>query len=120
MSPSFSLKPTFWLPPGRVCVCVLLIALVVYNPFAALGGSSGRLSYETLARNRASIGSGELQHFSPVSNPDVQMELDVDLRGMGPAVPIQQEQPTRDRHHAELPSQPALLSAVWFRPPPSL
>lgn len=119
MDPSLSLKPRFWLPRGRACVCVLLIALVVYNPFAALGGSTGRLSYETLARNRASIGSGELQHFSPVSNPDVQSDLALDLQGMGSAVSIEQQQPARDQH-TELPSEPSLLSAVWFRPPPSL
>jgi hypothetical protein len=119
MNPSFRLKPKCWLPHWRVCVCVLLAALVLFNPFSLLKGSSGQRSYDELARNRASIGSSELQHFSPVSNPDVQPELAVDVQGARSAVCAQEEQPVRARREV-LPPQPALLAGVWFRPPPSL
>jgi hypothetical protein len=116
LTPSLKRRPT---PrPWEVCVCLLLIALVVYNPFAALNGSTGRLSYENLARNRASVGSGELQQFSPVSNPDVHSDLDVELRDAEPVTCVREAQPDRKQQEA-IPSEPAPLAGVWFRPPPS-
>jgi hypothetical protein len=93
--------------------------LVVYNPFAALNGSSYRLSYEKLARNRASLGASELQHFSPVSSPDSQIELNVDLLSAEPRSCPQESQSCRDQQ-ALIPVEPELLAGVWFRPPPSL
>ena len=114
-----SLRPTYWLPPWRVCLCVFLIVLVVYNPFAALNGPSGNLSYDQLARNRASVGASELQHFSPVSNPGVQSDLDVDARAAVLIRCIQEHQPCRDQRE-EFPLEPAMLAEIWFRPPPSL
>lgn len=119
MSSRLSFKPALSLPSWRVCLCVLLMAFVVYNPFAALSGSSGHLSCERMARHRASIGSSELQHFSPVSNPDVHTDLEVDVRGAEPAPCVQENQPGRDQLEI-IPSEPALLAGVWFRPPPSL
>jgi len=119
MGPSLSLRPRFQFPPWRVCICVLLIGLVIYNPFAALNGSSGRLSYDRLARNRAAVGSSELQHFSPVSNPDVPNEVEVEIRGVQP-VRCEQEHSTPHEDGRAVPQEPALLTGVWFRPPPSL
>jgi hypothetical protein len=117
LTPSQKSRPT---PrPWQICVCLALVALVVYNPFAALNGSSSHLSYEKLARNRASVGSGELQHFSPVSNPDVPADLDADLRDAEPAICVRETQPDRTQEQA-IPSEPELLAGVWFHPPPSL
>ena len=115
---ALSLKRRPTVRPWQVCLCLLLMALVVYNPFTALNGSSGRLSYENLARNRASVGSGELQHFSPVSNPDVHSDLDVDSRDTEPVTAVRKTQPDRTQQEA-IPSEPGLLAGVWFRPPPS-
>jgi hypothetical protein len=115
---TFSLKRRPTPRPWHVCVCVLLIALVLYTPFSALNGSSGRLSYENLARNRASVGSGELQHFSPVSNPDMHSDLDVDSRDPERVIAARETQPDRTQQQA-IPSELGLLAGVWFRPPPS-
>lgn len=119
MSPHLSLRLRPGLPEWRVCLCVLLIALVVYNPFSALNGSPNRLSYDKLASNRGSIGSSELQHFSPVPSPDTQIELDVDLLSAEPATCVQESQSRRDQQEL-IPAEPELLAGVWFRPPPSL
>jgi hypothetical protein len=120
MSPNLSARPSSRLPGWQVCLCVFLIALVVYNPFAALNGSpSGCLSYEQHARNRSSIGAGELQHFSPVSDPEVPINTDVELRGTEPVRCVQENWPGPDQLKV-IPSEPALLTGVWFRPPPSL
>jgi hypothetical protein len=116
LTPSLKRRPK--LRVWQVCVCLLLIALIVYNPFTALNGSSGRLCFEKLARNRASVGSGELQHFSPVSNPDVHSDLDVDFRDAEPVKCVRETQPDRTQQEA-IPWEPALLAGVWFRPPPS-
>ena len=119
MSSHLSLRLRVGLPHGRVCLCLLLIALVVYNPFAALSRSSDHLSYDKLASNRASIGASELQHFSPVSSPDSQIELAVDLLTVEPKGCAQESQLRRDQQ-VLIPVEPELLAGVWFRPPPSL
>ena len=119
MSSHLSFRPRPGLPNWRVCLCLLLIMLVVYNPFGALSGSSDRLSYDKLARNRASIGSSELQHFSPVSSPDSRVESYVDVLSAEPRSCAQESQPRRDRQEW-IPAEPELLAGVWSRPPPSL
>jgi hypothetical protein len=119
MSPGPNIRQLSWLPSWQVCLCVLLVALVIYNPFTALNGSSNCLSYDQLARNRSSIGAGELQHFSPVSNPEVQSATDVELRGAEPVQCVQGKRRGPDQSTIA-PSEPALLTGVWFRPPPSL
>jgi hypothetical protein len=112
------LNRSHWHPSWRVSICVLLIALVVYNPFVALKGSSGNLSYEKLARNRATIGSSEMQHFSPVLNPTVQPDLNVEARAAEPAAAVQENQPGMDQREV-IVLQPELFANLWFRPPPT-
>lgn len=119
MRTGLSLKPQSWPPRWRVCVCVLLVVLVIYNPFSALSGFSGNLSYDQLARNRASIGAGELQQFSPVSNPELQTVPDVDLRGEELPRSAPERPLSRDQQDVTA-LEPAVLAGVWFRPPPSL
>ncbi len=43
----------------RVWICVLLGALLLYNPFAALYFSRDTIEVHTLQRNRASVGASE-------------------------------------------------------------
>ena len=118
MRPSLKLKATCWLPRWQVCLSVLLILLVLYNPFSALAGYCGSPSYDKLACNRASIGSSELQHFSPVSNPGLHSDLDVVLLSAELLRSSQETEPGKDQRE-EIPSEPAKLAGVWFRPPPS-
>jgi hypothetical protein len=110
-------------PAWRACVCLLLIALVLYNPFAAANTSSGSLSYDNLARHRASIGSGELDPFSPVSNADLEVPANaaVILPGDEPAPCAQENRAGTNRQEERVaPLEPALLAGFWFRPPPAL
>jgi hypothetical protein len=111
-------RASHWHRIWRVCTCVLLIGLVVYNPFAALRGSSGNLSYEKLARNRATIGSSEMQQFSPVLNPTVQPDIDVEVRGAEPAAAVQESQPGMEQREVIF-LQPEEFANLWFRPPPT-
>jgi hypothetical protein len=118
MRSSVNSKATCWLPRWQVCLSVLLILLVIYNPFSALSGYSGSVSYDKLARNRASIGSSELQHFSPVSNPGLHSDVAVALLSAELLRCAQESEPGADQRE-ELPPEPAKLAGVWFRPPPS-
>jgi hypothetical protein len=97
---------------------VLLIFLVIYNPFSALSGYSASVSYDKLARNRATIGASELQHFSPVSNPEVHSDVAIALLSAELLRCAQETESCADQRE-EIPSEPAKLAGVWFRPPPS-
>jgi len=102
-----------------VSISLLLIALILYNPFTGLSKSSNHLSYEELARNRANLGAGELQHFSPVSNHLTQLDIDVNTKDARPAASLPEYLTGKDQPEL-LPVEPERLAGVWFRPPPSL
>ena len=112
------LNSRHWRPRWRVCICLLLIGLIVYNPFVALRGTSGNLSYARMARNRATIGSSELQHFSPEPNPTLQPDLDVEVSGAEPATPVQASHAGMVQREVS-PLRPELSASLWFRPPPA-
>lgn len=115
---SLILNPKNWQAAWRFGICVLLICLVVYNPFAAVGTAPSNLSYAQMARNRATIGSSELQKFSPVPDPMVQPDFDVEARGAEPATAVRENQ-TGMVQREETPFQPELGASLWFRPPPT-
>ena len=103
----------------QAVVCLLLAALLLYNPFVGLIHSQTGLLVHHLARNRATAGSAELRHFSPVSNGvDADVQLEERTGGITPASSGQEFRLT-----------PALTrnfiinldfsSNLWFRPPPS-
>ena len=112
------LSPRQWQSSWQACICVLLIGLALYNPFVALSGTSGNLSYEKLARNRATIGSSELQQFSPVLDPSVHLDLGVEVSGTEPVAAVQETQPGMVQREVT-PLQPELYASLWFRPPPT-
>jgi hypothetical protein len=102
----------------RVCVPLLLIGLLLYNPFVALTSHSDGLSYQALARHRATVGASELQHYSPVQGDNAQIEVAVDAIFFGRIV----EQADKRFHFVPndtLPQRPELDTSVWFRPPPA-
>ena len=114
---SVILNPTNSQVTWRFCVCVVLICLVIYNPFAAATAAPSHLSYAQMARNRATIGSSELQKYSPVADPIVQPDFDVEVRGAECAATVQESQPGMIQRE-ETPFQPELCASLWFRPPP--
>jgi hypothetical protein len=105
------------LPGWQMWICVLLIGLVLYNPFVALCHEGGSLCYEKLASNRAAVGSGELQHFSPVPDSTEQPDADVDVSRTEPPKTAE-ESYSRLFEQEVTPMQAEQLAGVWFRPPP--
>jgi hypothetical protein len=103
----------------QAVVCLLLAGLLLYNPFLSLIHSPAGLSLHHLSRNRATVGSGELQPFSPVSRDMAADVLPAERTGEIIAKAGGQEillatDLTRDRVIT-----PDFSSNLWFRPPPS-
>ena len=104
----------------QVLLCLLLVGLMLYNPFAGLWGVGDGLSYDHLARNRATVGASELQHFCPVSNSAAsQVELDVDIPATG-MLPFAREEFSRTELQETFPPQTKFSTELWNKPPPSL
>ena len=101
----------------RVWMCVLLAALLLYNPFAALYYSHGTIEVHTLQRNRATVGSSELQHFSPVQDEIQKANIDLEANREELAVPAGSFVTRVFEREVEVP-QSDIVSKVWSRPPP--
>jgi hypothetical protein len=101
----------------RFWMCVLLAALVLYNPFAALCFSHGTFEVHTLQRNRASVGTSELQHFSPVQDDIRQADLNLESNREEVAAPAESFVARGFEREIEIP-QSDIVSRVWSRPPP--
>jgi hypothetical protein len=96
---------------------VLLAALILYNPFAALCYSHGPVEVHTLQRNRASVGASELQHFSPVQDDTKHADLDLEANREQLALPAGSYVARGFEREVELP-QSDIVVKVWSRPPP--
>jgi len=102
----------------QICVCLLLIGLVLYNPFLALAHLTDGLAYDTLARHRATVGSTEMQHFSPVQGESVQFVATVE-EIISSLTVEKSDSSFHSLHDEALPQRPELLASIWFRPPPT-
>lgn len=101
----------------RVWTCVLLAALILYNPFAALYYSHSTIEVHTLQRNRASVGASELQHFSPVQDDTPQADVNLEANRYEVVAPAETFVARGFEREVEVP-QPDVASEVWSRPPP--
>ena len=104
----------------RAVVCLLLVGLLLYNPFLSLLHSSTGLSVHHLARNRATVGASELQHFAPVSGevvwhvPLVTCTSDISVTSSGHDSPLATDLMRNRVITLDYSSN------LWFRPPPSV
>ena len=115
MSPFRSRDGGKHLPLWGRWICVLLVGLLLYNPFAALTTASDGLSYQALARHRASVGASEMQHFAPVKAESA--HVDVSVRTPTGELPAPREEARLDGGRVHLPLLEGMAS-LWFRPPP--
>jgi hypothetical protein len=104
---------------GHGGLCLLLIGLLLYNPFAGLWGPTDGVSCDKLARNRATLGASELQHFSPVSNQSTPADLDVDLAFPACKAPVRTDEASTESLEVVSPQAEYLLE-YSNRPPPTL
>jgi hypothetical protein len=101
---------------GELCVCLLLVGLLLYNPFLALVAHSDGLTYQALARHRATIGASELQHIAQVQEQSAQPDVIVAEIFTG-QVEIK-EFPAKALQQPTLLPQMEQIAKIWFRPPP--
>ena len=100
-------------------VCLVLAALLLFNPFFAAPRSGHSLEVSTPASHRATVGASELDHFSPTDGWDYlpaahrveasivlpRPDLTAQFFFVLPFVPS--------------PSQQFYGPGLWFRPPPA-
>jgi hypothetical protein len=106
------------LPKWEAAMCLLLAALSLFNPFLnAAAGTSG-LNFCHAASHRATVGSSELQQFTPTSGRSVLESAAL------VTVQLLREVISDIRHplatamlEAALPAE-ILPACLWFRPPP--
>jgi hypothetical protein len=102
-----------------VCVLVLLIGLLLYNPFLTLIGHADGLAYQALARHRATVGASEMQHYPPVQGESAQLEVIAEEIFAAVVVVDTNKSASHIRKDLTLPQRPELIASVWFRPPPA-
>jgi hypothetical protein len=106
-------RRTWW----QLCVCVLLIGLVLYNPFGTMANHSDGLAYQALARHRATVGASEMQHYASIQMESARVEMTVERIFTGIVVE-NNGWLIENLHEEELPLRPELVTGMWFRPPP--
>lgn len=99
-----------------VCVRLLLVGLLLYNPFLALVTHSGGLTYQALARHRATVGSSELQHLAQVQEHSAQP--DVIVAEIFTGLLEIKEFPAKALQQPTLLQRTEQIAEICFRPPP--
>jgi hypothetical protein len=103
----------------RAVFCLVLVVFLLSNPFLSLFRAPGDASVRHPVSHRATVGSSELQHFSPVSGlqaPNTSpAQADIER------IPVRSEQPVRipAKDQELLPAAPEFSASLWFRPPPA-
>jgi len=105
-------------PTWCVCACLLLVGLLLYNPFLALVAHSDGLTYQALARHRATVGASELQHIAQVQEQSAQPHIIVAETFSG-LVQIN-ESPATTSQQPKLLQRMEQIPEICFRPPPQL
>jgi hypothetical protein len=101
-------------------VCITLAILFLYNPYITLGSCpSGKLNVQHRLSYRATVGSSELQHFSP---PDARkiFATSIAVAATWLESPINflvSQVAEVSTHH--LRPYPLVCADLWFRPPPA-
>ena len=101
-------------------LCLILAALLLYNPFLAAPQPGHSLEVCHPASHRATVGASELQHFSPADGWGCLPA--VDIAEVEQVVPLRG--PTSQSFLISLPiplpTQQFFGPGLWFRPPPVL
>ena len=113
-SPKRGRRWTYW----DCCVAILLVGLLLYNPFQAAPKHADGLAYQTLARHRATVGASELQHLGSTQGDKPQPEVVVQ-RVFAELLVEHNESPWDVIQEETLPQRPDLILGMWFRPPPA-
>jgi hypothetical protein len=103
----------------RAWACVVLALLFLYNPFVSTPAMGSGLDVRHPASHRATVGSSELQHFSPTSKVAVVAVPEIDTGEFTLEAPVVFAVSFPPFQNELLPSQPIPSASQWFRPPPA-
>jgi hypothetical protein len=108
-------------PTWQVALCLLLAALVVYNPYLSATDPGMGLCVRHSASFRATLGASELQHFTPKDY--IAMLAATAALALAAFLPFRL--PESSRRHTGItervaPPEQALPASLWFRPPPAV
>lgn len=102
-----------------IVVCLALAVLFLYNPYLAVTPSSSVLNVHHTLSYRATVGSSELQHFSP---PDARKifatSIAVATTWLESPINFLVSQVAEVSTHHLRPYQ-LVCADLWFRPPPA-
>jgi hypothetical protein len=113
-----SLSEWRFAPKWQIGLCLLLAALVVYNPFLAGAESGAGLCVQHSASNRATVGASELQQFSPINGQSILATASVTLFQQFDRLLSIASEPHEAAVEEALPALQYLPASLWFRPPP--
>ena len=104
----------------NIVVCLALAVLFLYNPYLAVTPTSSVLNVHHSLSYRATVGSSELQHFSPT---DARKILALSVATVlswldSPAIPIVSRVTVVSPHPAC--AFDVVCADLWFRPPPAV
>jgi hypothetical protein len=105
---------TYW----DLCLALLLVGLLLYNPFAATTFSNG-LAYRSLARHRATVGASEMQHLASMQGENQQQDSAAVLEVFTALLADNNATLSHVVQEEALPQRSGPISTVWFRPPPA-
>jgi hypothetical protein len=104
----------------NIVVCLALGLLFLYNPYIAVTPSFSGLNVHHSLSYRATVGSSELQHFSPTDARKILARSVASVLNWldSPAIPIVSRLTEVSPHPAC--AFEGVCSDLWFRPPPAL
>jgi hypothetical protein len=108
-------------PLWQILVCLLLAGLFLYNPFLAVGRSSGKTAVGHPASYRGTIASSELEQFTPPNRGVAALLPDADAAQV--LIRYLDANNSTPPHYVELDvatPQTGFSSSLWFRPPPTV
>src|SRR5271163_4282201 len=106
-------------PKWQIGICLLLVALIIYNPYLAGAESGAGLCVRHSASNRATVGASELQHFSPIDGRSVLATAAVRVFQLFDGLPSIASETHQSATEKVFPAVQYLPASLWFRPPPS-
>jgi hypothetical protein len=112
-----------WVPTRglawQAAVCLLLVGLVIFNPYLAAPDTYANTCIRRIPSNRATVGASELQHFTPTDKRSVLIATDVALIERLDRVPRYSESYEDPMEAVFSPAQ-FQSESLWFRPPPAV
>jgi len=106
-------------PRLRTAVCLVLVALLLYNPFFTILGSSRDVSVQHPLSYRATVAGTELQRGIVETGNPLSVVLDAAILLVSSLFPPAPKLVFVQRSEPAGAMSQARCDSIWFRPPPT-